>query len=342
LSQRDPIAIAKHFAASGFFKDARGERGLSQAVVKIVAGEEMGLGPMASMQGITMIEGKLGFMGNLVATLVRQHPTVDYKVVERTNEKCILDFYEYLTPEAKQAKDQSARELLGRNEFTVEDARQAGLVKAASNWEKYPRPMCFNRCITEGVRALCPEVTAGTPAYTAEELGAEVNEDGEVVSVPNLDADQPAGESADAEVVDTPDTETVTVITERAESVAAINLILGSLGEDAVEGEDVATAAANLTADQATAVLAELSEPTEPDRPALDQGVVDGLMQGIGFLGLDLEKVNAMVVDLGFRALDPTGLPAALYALSEDEASKLTERLQSTADAASEGAGNGR
>ena len=154
LSKRDPVAIAKHFAASGYFPDTQT---MSQAVVKIAAGEEMGLGPMAAIQGLTIIEGRLGMTSNLMATLVQQHPRFRYKVLETTNEECLLAFYE-------------GDELLGESHFEIADAERAGLVKPKSNWEKWPKAMCFARALTQGVRTYCPAVTAGAPAYTQDEL----------------------------------------------------------------------------------------------------------------------------------------------------------------------------
>jgi len=154
LSQRNPVSIAEHFYRSGFFPDVKS---LSQAVVKIMAGEEIGIGHMTAIKGITIIEGTLGYTGNLVATLIKRHPTYEYKVLERTNERCLIEFYD-------------GEDLLGESEFTVDDAEKAELVKPKSNWVKWPRAMCFNRALTEGARAYIPDITAGSPAYTDDEI----------------------------------------------------------------------------------------------------------------------------------------------------------------------------
>lgn len=172
LSKRDPVAIAKHFAASGFFRDTDS---LSKAVVKIAAGEELGIGPMAAVQGLTIIEGRLGMTANLMATLVQQHPVYSYRVVETTNDECLLRFYEN-------------GELLGESHFEIADAQRAGLVKPNSNWQKWPKAMCFARALTQGVRTYCPAVTAGAPAYTQDELE-------EIVTVEVLD-DEPTHDEA--------------------------------------------------------------------------------------------------------------------------------------------------
>jgi hypothetical protein len=46
-----------------------------------------------------------------------------------------------------------------RIEWTMERASQAGLNTAV--WKKYPRQMLRSRCISEGVRSVCPAATSG-------------------------------------------------------------------------------------------------------------------------------------------------------------------------------------
>lgn len=145
-NSQGPVKIAEAMFKSGYFPDVKS---MAQAVVKVVAGEELGLSPMAAIQGITMIEGKIGMTANLMATLVQQHPDYDYKVIEATDTHAEIDFY----------KD---GEIIGKSEFAIADAERAGLVKAKSNWEKWPKAMCFNRCLTQGVRMYCPIVTNGS------------------------------------------------------------------------------------------------------------------------------------------------------------------------------------
>ncbi len=63
----------------------------------------------------------------------------------------------------------------------MDDAKKAGL-SGKDVWKKYPRNMLFYRALTSGVRLYCPDVTGGVVVYTAEEIGAESNEFGEVSS----------------------------------------------------------------------------------------------------------------------------------------------------------------
>jgi hypothetical protein len=168
LSRRDPAQLARAAAESRYWKHITTP---AQAAVVMAAGEELGLSPLASFQGITIIEGKIGYTGNLVATLVKQNPAYDYRVKIKTTERCEIEF----GPAPAPGRDESEEWLpwpsaYGVSEFTIEDAERAELVKPKSNWVKWPRAMCFNRALTEGIRAYIPDVTAGTPAYTDDEI----------------------------------------------------------------------------------------------------------------------------------------------------------------------------
>jgi hypothetical protein len=152
----DPWKAAEAFKASGMFPDLKSE---AQAYVKILAGEELGIAPMAAIGGIHVIQGKATLSANLLATLVKRHPAYDYKVTAHDDKVCRIEFFQN-------------GEVNGVSEFTAEDAKRAGL--GGKNWTAYPQAMMFARALTQGVRWYCPDVTAGSAAYTPEELGAEI------------------------------------------------------------------------------------------------------------------------------------------------------------------------
>jgi hypothetical protein len=161
----DPASVARAFKASGMFPDLQSE---AQAFVKVMAGRELGIGPMASMMGINMIQGKVTLSANLMASQVKASPVYDYIVREHTAESCSIEFLQN-------------GEVCGTSTFTMEDARRAGLVKSGGAWMKYPKALLFARTLSQGVRWYCPDVLNGSPAYVPEELGAQVNEEGEAV-----------------------------------------------------------------------------------------------------------------------------------------------------------------
>lgn len=162
--------LALYFKESGLFPDLATE---AQAFVKIVAGRELGLGPLASVTGLNVIKGRVTFSANLLASMVKRHPRYDYRVLDHSDRSCQIAFFE-------------SGEQIGVSTFTVEDAGRAGL--RGPSWERYPRAMLFARALTQGVRWYCPDVTAGAPAYSPEELEEETVE-AEVVAPPVIDED---------------------------------------------------------------------------------------------------------------------------------------------------------
>ena len=66
--------------------------------------------------------------------------------------------------------------------FTMADAARAKL-SGKNTWQQYPQSMCWARAVSQLCRMLFADVTLGL-SYTPEELGAEVDSDGSVVSHP--------------------------------------------------------------------------------------------------------------------------------------------------------------
>lgn len=158
--------VCQHLARSGYFKDASD---VSKAVVKVLYGREIGVGPVTAMMGIHIIEGKPAPSSNLLAARVKASTRYDYRVLAHTPERCEIAFFE-------------RGQEIGRIEWTIEMARAAG-VAGKPVWKAYARAMLLARCISEGVRAYCPDVFGGAAVYVAEELGAEVDREGNPVQV---------------------------------------------------------------------------------------------------------------------------------------------------------------
>jgi hypothetical protein len=155
-------------AASGYFSDARE---MAQAAVKVMAGQELGIPPVAAMMGINIIKGKVALGGNLIASRIRAHG-YEYRHKQFDAHGCVLTFWSKPDKEGK-------RELLGESSFTEEDAKSAGVY--GEMYKKYPRNMYFNRAISNGAKWYTPDVFGGAPVYTPEELGARVDSEGDVI-----------------------------------------------------------------------------------------------------------------------------------------------------------------
>lgn len=164
---------AKLLAASGYF-DSRGSGDvqIAQLATKIMAGAEMGYAPFTAVQGIHVIQGKPTIGANLMAAAVKAHPCYDYRVKRLDNDGVEIEFFQVCD---------GRRESLGVESFTMDDAKAAGLT-GKDNWRKFPRNMLFARCISNGVRFRCPDVFNGNSVYVPEELGADVDGDGNITA----------------------------------------------------------------------------------------------------------------------------------------------------------------
>jgi hypothetical protein len=250
----NPAQVARAFKASGMFPDLKDE---AQAFVKVIAGRELGIGPMASMMGINMIQGKVTLSANLMASQVKASATYDYIVREHTAQTCRMDFLQN-------------GEVIGTSEFTIEDAQRAGLVRG-QNWQKYPKAMLFARALSQGVRWYCPDVLNGSPAYVPEEMGAMVNSEGEATNVTNPEPDPPVeAEVVEGEVVESLDPERVKRI---CAGFKALNLnigevanLFGAAGLDGLRARSKKAIEERLTAlteDEADALEAEMARQAD-------------------------------------------------------------------------------
>ncbi len=168
----DLIELGKALAASGYFKDATET---AQAVTKVLAGRELGIPPIASMTGVYIVEGRITLGANLMAAVIKRHPRYDYRVVKLSDELAEIAFFEN-------------GEQVGTSEFTMADARRAGLADK-QNFKRYPRNMLMWRALSNGAKFYCPDAFAGAPVYTPDELGAEIDpQTGEVIEASLLPA----------------------------------------------------------------------------------------------------------------------------------------------------------
>lgn len=159
-------AAAIALQQSGYFKDVNSQ---AQAIVKVMAGAELGLPPFASMSGIFIIQGKPVLGANVLATLVKNDPRYNYQVKQCNGAVCELIWFE----DGKQ---------VGMSSFTLDEAKSAGLTDK-DNWRKFPSDMLFARAISRGARRFAPGIFGGSPVYTPDEMGVEVNEEGMIDAV---------------------------------------------------------------------------------------------------------------------------------------------------------------
>ena len=158
--------MAKAFAESGMFADTKSA---AQAIVKIQAGQEIGIPPFAAMTGIHIIQGKPTIGAGLIASRLKGSGKYDYKVIEASEKVCSIDFYQGNTK-------------IGNSTFTIEDAKKA-LTKYI---DKFPKNMLFARAISNGVKWYCPDIFSG-PVYVPEEMQSITEDTPHTVVLPNID-----------------------------------------------------------------------------------------------------------------------------------------------------------
>ena len=81
--------IGQTMAKSGMFPDVTDG---AKALVKILAGKEIGVTPFQAMTNIHIIQGKATMGANLMAAKVKGSGKYDYRVMELTNETCSILF----------------------------------------------------------------------------------------------------------------------------------------------------------------------------------------------------------------------------------------------------------
>jgi hypothetical protein len=134
-----------------------------EMLAAVFTGRELGVGPMASIRGIDMIDGTASLAGELCAALI-------WRAGHRLLRTAVSD--DAVTMKGQRVVD---GQVVAEQEvtWTKKDAEAAGLV-GKSNWKRYGRAMLQWRATTELFRFFFADLGAGLRvAYTPEELGDE-------------------------------------------------------------------------------------------------------------------------------------------------------------------------
>jgi len=155
-SLADVLRLAETLAAAkgGFIPDHF--RTPAQVAAVILAGRELGVGPMASLRSFYLVNGKLGMDASFVSGRMLAHGIG----------------LEWLRDDDECASVRLTRPGCAPyvSTFTRSDAERAGLWNSAT-WRKYPRAMLRARAITAGARAYAADAFSGS-VYTREELSS--------------------------------------------------------------------------------------------------------------------------------------------------------------------------
>lgn len=151
-------SLAERFSQSSLLPAAmRGK--MPDVLVTIMAGQELGLPPMASLRAIHVIDGKPVLAADgMVAAVLGSGKCVYF---ERVEESDTAVTYETLRVGATKPR---------RCTWTLEMAKKAGL-HLKDNWRTYLRAMLASRAKSELARDVYPDVLAG--CYTDEEVASQ-------------------------------------------------------------------------------------------------------------------------------------------------------------------------
>jgi hypothetical protein len=170
--------MGQAMADSGMFPDI--QKDSAKAMVKIMAGQEIGVTPFQAVTGINIIQGKAAMGANLMAAKLKGHPKYDYRT-KLSSESCTIVIRQL-------SHNRNDYEDIGEFTFSMEDAKRQGLA-GKDNWRKFPQNMLFARAISNAVRIYAPDVFNGTLVYEPDELGATTDDNGTVVA-PNTELDE--------------------------------------------------------------------------------------------------------------------------------------------------------
>lgn len=143
------MVLAKTMAASGLMPSALRNKPADILIV-LMAGRELGIGPMQSVQDINVIQGKPVYSADLMVALCKRNRSVCefFRLVEATDERA--------TYETKRVGSPHPESLT----FTMEDAKRLGLT-GRDNYQKQPKTMLRHRAAAALARDVYPDLVRG-------------------------------------------------------------------------------------------------------------------------------------------------------------------------------------
>jgi len=145
-----------------------------QAAIVMLKGHELGLGLAGAFEFIHVIDGKPSLS-----------PKGALALIQRSGELTSLEIHDLTDGKGTPTRCKVTMKRKNGFEYTVEysmaDAQRAGVVKDKSAWEKYPANMLRWRAVGYCADVAFPDVIGGL--MRPEELGAEVNAEGQPIEV---------------------------------------------------------------------------------------------------------------------------------------------------------------
>jgi len=246
--------LAETMVRSGFFSDIANA---NQALMKIVAGAELGIGPIQSLRSVYFSkQGTPSFSSNFIATSIRKHPDYDYEIKKLTNTECTIAFYRR-DPKTEKGWIESTPSIT----YTMEEAIAAGIARK-DVWQKYPKDLLFARALTRGARQHCPDVLGPLPAYTPEEIEID---NAVVYSAPDKNGESVIVNAQEVAAVEVVDEEPVVEAAEQNSGIVeTMEQEFGAVVVEESAAEEVEQPAAAVADPAPTAEVQEEADPNAP------------------------------------------------------------------------------
>ena len=171
--------LSKVISNSGCF----GQCNPNIVAVKLLAGKEIGLGPIEAMRGLHVFDGKIELGAAAMSSKIKNSGVYDYEVKELDANGCVLRCWEQSPRTGEWRK-------LPEISFTREEAKTAGLL-GKKNWVSWFEDMAFARCMSRFFRRYCPHLAAGAvyaPGEVSDDLQPEPLNGDRSASRPRADA----------------------------------------------------------------------------------------------------------------------------------------------------------
>ena len=149
----------------------------AQIAIKMAVAYEHRIPLTSALSSVYVIEDKPSLSPQLIWAKILIHPDFDGYEEERLEKDGKFYGWE-ITLKRKNGVQATRR-------FTMDDANRIIATKDGktlaqkSNWQNYPEDVCYSRTMARAQKAVFADVTQGL--YAADELGADITPDGEVV-----------------------------------------------------------------------------------------------------------------------------------------------------------------
>ena len=152
------ITTATMISKIAWESGAFGSASEAQAAMVMLKAYELGFPMTAANEFLEVIDNRAQLKPLGAMAIMRAHPEVirSVSVEDLTDEKG-----NYIGARCTIERNEAGRAIPYIKEFTLQDARTAGLIKEKGNWEKYPKQMCQWRAVGFCADLACPDLLSG-------------------------------------------------------------------------------------------------------------------------------------------------------------------------------------